>query len=135
MDSIYCSCGAKFKPTGRDRLCGRCAAERPDLRSDEFRAVPVTGAAPSAVNGPQTLKCIDCGEIFEFGETERLFFESRGFPPPTRCPAKCRPLARESRRKRRQKQAVVRQQEQPAKMAHAFDTSEILRKYLSGDTP
>ncbi len=44
----------------------------------------------------QTLTCSDCGEQFQFTESEQEFFKSKGFSAPVRCPA-CRAARKAAR--------------------------------------
>lgn len=42
------------------------------------------------------LKCVDCGEVFEFSAEEQEFYAGRGFSEPKRCPA-CRAAKKNAR--------------------------------------
>lgn len=33
----------------------------------------------------QTLKCVDCGTDFNFGDKDQAFYQEMGFTPPKRC--------------------------------------------------
>lgn len=50
----------------------------------------------------QTIKCVDCGNDFQFTDRDQEFFASKGFTPPKRC-RPCRDI---------KKQAKVRQDQQ-----------------------
>ena len=42
------------------------------------------------------IKCKDCGEEFDFSESEQHFYEENSFAPPKRCKA-CRQIKKERR--------------------------------------
>jgi hypothetical protein len=47
----------------------------------------------------RNLKCVDCGEWFEFSERDQEFFKSKGFEDPRRCKL-CREAKKQARRAR-----------------------------------
>ena len=40
-----------------------------------------------------TIKCVDCGKEFNISESEKAWYESKGFKLPKRCPS-CREIKR-----------------------------------------
>ena len=50
----------------------------------------------------EVLKCVDCGNDFEFTERDQEFFQQKGFTPPKRCKP-CRQVRKQQKQQQDQR--------------------------------